>query len=183
MPDLHHHPGHDALRNLARKYRTLAELRRAKARGETPPAREVFRILALEFPGALRELDTVRLVELDARATALESAAAGIPGAFASWMGWLHGYHLWMRVALMIKPRVVRLANLEHEAAQRIASDVARRMGVDIELEFVTLIAKPPGGRIRPVVLARLAALHAVSIEEIRDALFPRHPGGTDSSA
>src|SRR5436309_882383 len=60
-----------SLAALARKYRTLAEVRRDKLRSGARTPREAMRALAREFPGSLRELDVLPLEELDRRAAAL----------------------------------------------------------------------------------------------------------------
>lgn len=67
------------LARLTRLYVALGELRRAKLRGEPPPSPEVFRALAREFPGSLRELELIPLDALDARVTELLAAQAGGP--------------------------------------------------------------------------------------------------------
>ncbi|MEI8254277.1 MAG: hypothetical protein WCJ30_01245, partial [Deltaproteobacteria bacterium] len=57
-------PGTNELLALARKYRALAALRRARALGGPVARREVLGALAREFPGALRELEKVTLDDL-----------------------------------------------------------------------------------------------------------------------
>jgi predicted nucleic acid-binding protein len=88
---------------LAEKYATLGELRRARARGEPPPAKETFQALAARFPGCLRELDTLPLGTIDARRDALSRAAEG--GTIAPWMEWIAGYHAGLRARLAEKAR------------------------------------------------------------------------------
>ena len=81
-----------ALRALAAKYHELAFLRRARERGEPPPAKEVFRRLAAAHPGALYELDTLEIVVIEERAEALERVIAG-QAEVEAWMRWMARYH------------------------------------------------------------------------------------------
>jgi len=87
---------------LAEKYDRLTALRHAKRRGEPDAARQVYKRLATEFPGALNELDTLTLRELGDRARALHRAAEG--GELEPWMAWSDAYHRLMRAALLVKP-------------------------------------------------------------------------------
>jgi hypothetical protein len=165
-------PGAPALAALADKYRALALLRRAKARGEPPPNKAFFRTLAARFPGALRELDTVPLADLDDRADALERAARD-PAAFQPWMGWLHGYHAWMRAALALKPRLAALA-LDADLAARLAGEISNRTGLAVDPAFVHAVAAPPGGRVRTVVLACVAREYGAPLDALHATLLPR---------
>ena len=158
-----------ALARLAWKYDALGELRRARARGEPVPAREVFKALAREFPGCLRELDTLPLDEIDARAAALARAAAG--GPTEPWMEWLAGYHALLRAALRIKPRVV--GDLDDARAEKLASDASGFAGVEVDAAFVRAVASPPGGRVVGVVFSRLERLHGCPAATMKRALFP----------
>jgi hypothetical protein len=160
----------DALGALARKYRTLGDLRRAKARGEAAPVRAVFKALAEEFPGALNELDMLPLDEIDRRAAALEAAATG---AHEAWMAWLADYHALFRAALRIKLCLPRGRDAPEAGAARLAQDVSRDVGIDVDEEFVALVMRPPSGRIANVVFARIARRYEVDETQIRDALFP----------
>jgi hypothetical protein len=160
----------DELARLARKYRTLGELRRARARGEPVPPPSVFKALAREFPGCLNELDTLPLETLDERAALLEGAAAGGPA--EPWMEWLSGYHALLRAALFIKPRVRRGTALDDARAERLALDADPEGALDAA--FVRAVAEPPGGRIVDVVLGRLEQTHGRPAALIRRTLFPR---------
>jgi hypothetical protein len=171
-------PSPDELHRLARKYRTLGELRRARARGEGIPERSVFRALAGEFPGALYELDRLPLDLIDERHQALVRAAEG--GELELWMGWMQRYHALMRAALRIKPRTVRhrVVAIPSDRAEALARDATAHAGVDVDATFVRAVAHPPGGRIGSVVYARLSELSGVPPEAIREELFPR-PGAS----
>ena len=94
-------PGAPELAALARKYRTIGAMRRARDRDGTLAGKAELEALASEFPGALRELDTLPLGLVDARAASLEEAAQS--GAFEPWMAWMHAWHAAMRAALFAK--------------------------------------------------------------------------------
>jgi hypothetical protein len=161
------------LLRLARKYETLAALRRARARGEPVPPASVFKALAHAFPGCLNELDTLPLETLDARAAALAGAAAGGPA--EPWMAWLSGYHALLRAALAIKPRVARRAPpLDDARAERLSQEASELSGVAISPDFVRGVANPPEGRLVALVYAELARRHGSPAATVRLALFPR---------
>lgn len=95
--------GPDALDALARKYRALVALRARRDGGGAPATRAELRTLAREFPGCLRELDTLGPAELGRRAAAAAAAAAG--GAREAWMDWIASYHALMAEALAARAR------------------------------------------------------------------------------
>jgi hypothetical protein len=159
------------LARLARKYETLAALRRAREGGASPPEAAVFKALARQFPGCLNELDTLPLDIIDARAAALAAAATG--GPTEPWMTWLWGYHALMRAALRIKPRVARGEALDEARAAALASDAAAHAGIAVDAAFARAVAQPPGGRLVAVVFARLEATHGCAAATIKRALFP----------
>lgn len=160
------------LARLAAKYRALANLRRAKERGEPPPPRATFRALAAEFPGALNELDTLPLDEIDRRADALERAASGA-AAEAPWMAWMHGYHALYRAALHAKRHLARAHDSSDEEVRAAAEGAGRHAGIGVDAAFVRSVARPPGGRLATVVLDRLASAFAATPDRIADELFP----------
>jgi hypothetical protein len=169
-------PGADELNALARKYRTLVELRarrdqqlqaeRQPQPEEPPPPSEpktpaaVLRSLAREFPGCLRELDTLGAAELARRAARVrEAAAAG--AASEPWMAWIARYHLLMRAALAIR----------RAGGAPAGEDSSDRLEVDAA--FIAAVMAPPDGRLGIVVLRRLAGDFGVPAREIAAALFP----------
>jgi hypothetical protein len=157
---------------LLDKYRTLAELRRARERGESPPEKKVFRTLAEEFPGALNDLDMLPLEEIDRRAAALASASAG--GPVLPWMEWLCAYHALMRAALRVKRRLARTRDVAGDRAIALAEEATSIAGIPLDADFVRAVARPPLGRITPLVLARLSELFGAEPDAIADELFPR---------
>jgi len=168
-------PGADELKDLARKYRTLVALRARRDqqqgdRSDPPPLSErtpaaVLRSLAREFPGCLRELDTLGAPELARRAACVaEAATAGAAREREPepepWIAWIARYHKLMRVALAIR-----------RARGAQASEASER--VEIDAEFVAEVMAPPDGRLGIVVLRRLARDFGVPAREIAAALFP----------
>jgi hypothetical protein len=162
----------DAARALLRKYRRLSDLRRARAGGEPPPDKRVFRALAQEFPGALNELDTLPLAEIDRRIEALLLAEEG--GAVARWIPWMDRYHALMRAALYVKIRVARRPKLTDTEADALAARASRGAGSAVSADFVRAVQAPPNGRLNLVVFGALASAFGASADEIRGALFPR---------
>jgi hypothetical protein len=146
----------DRVEALARKYRRLVELRARRDGGGTGPAttRAELRAVAAEFPGALRELDTLGTAELRRRAQACAAAAAG--GAGEPWMAWIDRFHELMRRALQAR---------------------ARDTGAD---PFERAVLSPPGGRMLPVVVAAVAAAFGEPPDRVAATLFPsrRPPKG-----
>lgn len=136
---------------LARKYRALAALREAHARGEPTADRATLRALAGEFPGALRELDRLPLEVIRARAAALEAAARG--GVVEPWMAWLDAWHRILVAALAVRAGHDRGAAVDDARAEAIALDASARAGIEVDARFVRAAIAPPGGRV--VVAAR----------------------------
>jgi hypothetical protein len=138
---------------LARKYRALAELRARRDAGGSGAARAELRALAAEFPGCLRELDTLGGRELARRAAAC-AADATDAAAPEPWLPWIAAYHELMRAALDIRAG---------RAAAAGAHDPA----------FVAAVLRPPGGRLGVAVLRALAARFDTPAATIAAALFP----------
>jgi hypothetical protein len=112
------------------------------------PPRDVFRALAAEFPGCLRELDTLGAPEIGRRAAACAAAAAGGPS--EPWMGWIAAYHELVAETLAARrPRRTAGARAAH------ARPTARRE------------------RLNVTVLRALAARFDVPAVIIARALFP----------
>jgi len=144
-----------SLRALARKYQQLAAWR-GRRDGDGPGAtRDQLRALAAEFPGCLRELDTLGAAELARRADACARAADDAAAAEA-WMPWVDGYHALVRRALAAR-----------EARRR--GEVPAEGGPD---GFEAAVLAPPGGRMGVVVMRALAERFGVPADTISAALF-----------
>lgn len=156
---------------LARKYRTLAELRRSRHLATALEARGPLSALAAEFPGALRELDALPLEQIEERLDALERAVSGAPR--AAWMEWMAAYHQAMRAALYVKRRLGRVHEVVPSEALGLAVEAARDSGFVCDIEFVQAVARPPGGRLNTIVFARLERSFQLAPGELGRALFP----------
>ncbi len=151
------------LRGLAAKYRRLSALG-----AET--SKDDLRAVANEFPGALRELDTLGAPELTRRADATESAAAG--GPLEPWMAWIWAYHRLMRATLALKRSLGRRRPLAADL-DRLAAQATELAGFPLDGPFVHAVVRPPQRRLAVVVLERLAALYGIPATTIATALFP----------
>ena len=156
---------------LARKYRALSELRRAQYRMTLTEVRAPLRELSREFPGSLRELDSLPLEEIERKGELLEQAARG--ARLEPWMMWMHAYHLTMRAALAVKVKLAGRRIVNQALALEIAGEVSTEVGYRCDLEFVLAVARPPEGRINPVVFRRLGLMFGAEPESLGRALFP----------
>jgi len=138
---------------LARKYQALVALRARRDGGGAPATRDELRALAGEFPGCLRELDTLGPEELARRAAALAAAAAGGPR--EPWMDWIAAYHALMNEALAAR---------SGDAARAVAGDGG---------DFAAAALSPPEGRLNVMVLRALGARFGVEPATIAATLFP----------
>jgi hypothetical protein len=153
----------------------LAALRRDRQGDEE--VRSAMRALAREFPGALRELDTLALDEIERRARALADAAER-GETEEPWMAWMIAYHATMKAALLIKARIAKRKRLGADAAREVAADASKVSGAIVDEAFVRAVARPPGGRLNRVVFERLAEEFGAAPDHIWEALFPaRNPG------
>ena len=156
---------------LARRYETLAELRRARDRGEPRPEASFWKRLAREHPGSLRELDTLPLPILDARAAALRAAAEG--GALEAWMILLaHHRALWI-AALWIKLAIRPGDAIDDARAEALAREASARAGVVVDAAFARGVARPPRGRLEILILAQLEREHGRPAAEIAALVLP----------
>ena len=122
-------------------------MRALRASSAGPTARAELRAFAAEWPGALKELDTLPTDEIEQRVQLCAE------GADEPWMAWSLRYHELMRAALAL--RRGERATLVDE-------------------EFGRAVERPPHGRLNVVVFAALAREFDVTAREIWDALFPR---------
>jgi hypothetical protein len=114
----------DGTAALARKYRALAALRARRDSDGAPATREELRALAAEFPGCLRELDTLGAAELARR------AAACARGAHEPWMDWIAAYHDEVRRALATRAAGARVRAPEGRLNVLVLRALAARFGV-----------------------------------------------------
>jgi hypothetical protein len=152
---------------LARKYRLLSDLRRgALASGE------VLRPLAREFPGALRELDSLPLGLLERRLEAVVEAEAGATP--ETWIQWMLAYHARMRLALAAKRRLRGAGPGNVGLMAQVANEVSLEHATVCEADFVARAARPPCGRLNRLVFELLEQELGHPRAELEQTLFPR---------
>lgn len=156
---------------LRRKYQTLGELRRSQYDTTAAEMRAPLRHLAREFPGALRELDSLPLDEIDRRESALGRAAeSGTPEA---WMEWMAAYHVTMRVALHIRGRRAQRTEPATDEPWDLSALSWSERSLIFDAEFVEAVLYPPEGRVNRVVFKMLGSIFGESEPVIAEALFP----------
>lgn len=167
----------EALPALTEKYRRIAALRSADERA--PP--ETLRALASEFPGALRELDSLPLPVIEARIVGLARALSTTT--IEPWMEWMLAYHALMRAALALKRQFASELgfDLDLERATQIAQGLKLGLSASAGAAFVREVARPPGGRLNRVIFQLLECAFGVSATQIESTLFfratPTEPG------
>lgn len=147
----------EQLARLAYKYRTLARLRRAHGRGMPEAPSDELRDLAQEFPGALNELDTMTLEEIESRAEALMSA-----GEPSRWMLYVIAYHAALKLTFRLR------------GAEMSVEDARARSGLPIDAEFLDAVRLRPGGRVVPTIFTALARWSGDDQREIETVILPR---------
>lgn len=160
---------------LRDKYQTLRSLR--VQTHELAPRAELA-ALAASFPGALRELDRLPLDVIEARLSAIDAVVRGVAEA-ELWMHLQVAYHGFMRAALRIRRLLARAEGLPsgHDAATYLAllgySPALDEPALDrFDAAALATIAKPPGGRLNPWVIAQVARDHEVHADVVVRALF-----------
>lgn len=159
---------------LLRKYRVLAGWRRAKDRafetsadrpdpirsnergspaGEDAPAdRDAMRALATEFPGALRELDRLGVIELERRVTVLSRWRAGDDAEEEDddepWIRWIAAYHELMRQVLADKRAGTGARAPEGRASIAVLRALEARFG--LPADEIGAVLFPPRTRVPP---------------------------------
>ena len=162
------------IRALCAKYESLCDLRQRQESSVAP--RSELAALAAAYPGALRELDCLPMEELEQRRSLLRAVVEGT-AQVERWMQLQIAYHGCMRAVLRIRrlqleqerseqPQVIHFEPLPDEPALE-----------SFDAQDLAAIRKPPGGRLNPWVLARLARVHATSVACIEIALWgaPHH--------
>ncbi len=124
----------------------MRALRASAASDGDADARAALRALAAEWPGALKELDTLPTEEIERRVQACRA------GADEPWMAWMARYHALVRAALAVR---------------------RGERPDDVDDAFVRAVQKPRHGRINVIVFAELAREFERDPKEIWDALFP----------
>jgi hypothetical protein len=160
---------------LQNKYQTLVALRVQ----DTPEAvpRATFTALSAQFPGSLRELDRLPLPVLQWRLTALAAVAAGT-APIQPWMQLQSGYHGYMRAALRIRRGLLKDPWRVGEPAARCLERMGYVAALDepgitrVDVGMISVIGKPPGGRLNPWVQRWVARDLGAQPDEVEAALF-----------
>jgi hypothetical protein len=168
-------PGIEDLAELAKKYGTLAEMRRRELAGLPPREDAHYRSIARRFPGALKELDQLELEEIDRRAA--ELALAARTAEIALWMRVVYAYHGFLRAALKVKlawrreKRAPAGAGLSTTVLAELATSEAGFAITAVEIEELLL-----PGRCRVVQAATtfVVARTGASLADVRAALAIR---------
>jgi hypothetical protein len=134
---------------LTDKYRRMLELRARLTGPLDARDRATLKQLAREYPGALRELDSLPTDEIERRLAACERG--GEP-----WLDWMQRYHTLMRAALRIK---------------------SGGAAVDVDDAFARAVRRPEHGRVMAVVFTRLASELGLPRQQVWDTLFPPRKG------
>ncbi len=164
------------LRALATKYRALADLRSRRDGDGAPATKHELRALADEFPGCLRELDTLGEAEIARRARACDAAAAG--AATQPWLSWIWCYHCMLRAALALKRGAPDRKPLSAARLKAHAEALSRSTGLALTPAFAAAVLHPPRGRLGSTIVRAVAELFAVPAPMVTAALMPsRRPG------
>lgn len=167
-------PAAELILGLCDKYRALHALRVNKT--ELAPKAELA-ALAARFPGALRELDGLPLAVIERRLASLRAVLAG-SAQVERWMTLQIAYHGCMRAVLRLRRALLAsaernfadpLACLERHAYMPAADEPGASWFSQSVLQHVV---SPPRGRLNPWVLAQVARDHAVTAQDVSDALF-----------
>lgn len=130
--------------------------------------RATLKRLADRFPGCLRELDLLGLPELERRARHLAGRDPEEP-----WVIWIAGYHRIALAALAIKRVVGRVVPVDPSVRSGLAELASQTAGTPLDDAFVQQVARPPEGRLGPLLLRRLATSLGVDPQLISSTLFP----------
>jgi hypothetical protein len=133
---------------LREKYRRMLELRHELSGPPDATMRARLKALARDFPGALRELDTLPTDEIERRLQARDDE---------DWVRWMCRFHELMKTALRV----------------RSVPDAAK----EADEAFVQAVKSPAHGRLMVVVFDRISAEEGRERGEIWDALFPPRKG------
>ncbi len=88
-------------------------------------------------------------------------------------MAWIAAYHGLARAAFALKRVLGRRPPTDATARAQYAELAAHTAGVAVDDAFVDEVAKPPGGRLQPVLLTRVARAFAADPQRVATTLFP----------
>jgi hypothetical protein len=158
----------------------MLSLRAAHGRAQDDPAfvepdpRPEMARLALEFPGSLREIDTLPLELIVVRIRMLRAAERRVARA-EPWMVAQVLFHRYARGALAIKRWLAGRKTITPDVRAAFGTFLGAR-GHDAEVELfadsLERIACPPGGRLMDVVHEHVARTLDVTTAEARALVF-----------
>jgi hypothetical protein len=173
----------EELRALRDKYERMLSLRTAHARAREdasfvePDPRPAMARLADEYPGSLREIDTLPLEVIAARIDSLKNAERH-PSRAEPWMIAQSAFHRVARAALVTKRWLAGRKEIT-PAVRAAFAKFARgsTLGEDLELFAHELerVASPPRGRLMDVVHAKVATALDLTETEARALVFEVH--------
>ncbi|CAN5805714.1 hypothetical protein BH09MYX1_BH09MYX1_49230 [soil metagenome] len=151
-------------RTLLAKYEAIRALR-AEASATSPVAR--LQALSTQFPGALRELDTLPIAEIERRIELLHVTAAS-SDAPPSWIAGMHFFHVELGALLRAKRW---LGKHPHVDAILRSAFIAAHAHDDEMLRWESRlddVAKPPRGRLSELALSEASTRAAIPQDELR---------------
>ena len=169
--------GRQELRALREKYERMRALRDAHARAradasfvEPDPRPEMGR-LAEQFPGALREIDTLTLEIIAARITSI-AVAERDPSRAEPWMTAQIVFHRYARGALAAKRWLAGRKAITPALRAAFARAAPGGDAAELYADDLERIASPPGGRLMDLVHAKVARALRLTEAEARLLVF-----------
>jgi hypothetical protein len=126
--------------------------------------------LAARFPGALREIDEVPMDALEERVRELRDVVSGSHPRDDHWGPALHRFHELFRGVLFAKRW------LGEQRDRTAFEDDAERAGVPEAVTWrddLDAIASPPGGKLGPLVIARIARELSLPADRVWSMVHP----------
>jgi hypothetical protein len=130
--------------------------------------------LADEYPGSLREIDSLPLDRIVERVEALVLAERR-PSHVEPWMTAQAAFHRYARGALAAKRWLAGRKTITPQLRAsflRSVRTLARGAEAELFADELDLIARPPGGRLMDVVHARVARALDITTAEARELVF-----------
>lgn len=172
------------LRALRDKYERMLALREAHLRArsdasfvEPDPRAEMAR-LADEYPGALREIDTLPLELIAGRVEALRIAELQ-PSRVEVWMVAQVSFHRYARGVLVTKRWLAGRKTITpslRDAFARAVRTMPRGCDAELFVEELDAIASPPRGRLMDLVHVKVARVLEVTEPQARALVFGTRP-------
>lgn len=173
-------PSRSQLSALRRKYEEMLRLREADQAGSLVDPKLAMRGLASEFPGCLRELDTLSMRGLKQRCQELSVALAG--GETSLWMLCSVRFHQELRQALWVKRAFGKHrgtlfsgANRDSAEVQQLANRLALEADEPIERALILDVMCRADGRLSALVIERIAKAEGVSVRRVKELVLPEH--------